>query len=470
MRGRLAGISVRARLTLWYTAALAGVLAAYAGLVFVFLRQTLYADLDRRLRDDVELIHEALETTDDGRLVWRVAGHSGEDEATGRQERRWLEVWSAEGQLLLRRASAEPLGLASPAAASESRPLSLHHGGRPVRVYTGREVIAGVPVLIRAARSEAALQHELRELLFVQGVGLPLALALASIGGYQLARRALEPVARMAEGARKITAERLSERLPVANPSDELGHLAAVFNDAFARLERSFEQMRRFTADASHELRTPLTALRSVGEVGLQERPDDKLFGDVVGSMLEEADRLTKLVDTLLMLSRADAGQVRLAQEPIDLGALARDVAVYLEDLADEKEQRIEIEAAGAAAVRGDWLVLRQAVVNVVDNAIKYSARGAAIRIGVGQDVARSWIAVIDHGPGIAAEHRERVFERFYRVDKARSRELGGTGLGLSLARWAVEAHGGRIELESEVGRGSTFRLVLPSASTPPAG
>jgi heavy metal sensor kinase len=337
-------------------------------------------------------------------------------------------------------------------------------------VLAGLEDVAGVPVLVRSARSEEPLRHELREILFVQGVGLPVALALASLVGYELARRALGPVGRMAESARRISAERLSERLPVDNPSDELGHLAAVFNDAFARLERSFEQMRRFTADASHELRTPLTALRSVGEVGLQERPDDRLFADVVGSMLEEADRLARLVDTLLTLSRADAGQLRLAQEPVDLAALARDVAAYLEDLAQEKGQRVEVEAAATAAVRGDWLVLRQAVVNVVDNAIKYSPDGAPIRIRVGRDEQRSWIAVIDQGLGIAAEHRDRIFERFYRVDMARSREMGGTGLGLALAEWAIEAHGGRIELESQVGRGSTFRLVLPAGSEPPAG
>jgi heavy metal sensor kinase len=344
-----------------------------------------------------------------------------------------------------------------------SRPVSLKVGGARLRTLVGLADVSGTPVLVRAARSEEPLQHQLRELLFVQCIGLPVALALASIGGYQLARRALGPVGRMADSARRISAERLSERLPVDNPSDELGHLASVFNDTFARLERSFEQMRRFTADASHELRTPLTALRSVGEVGLQERPDDKLFGEVVGSMLEEVDRLTRLVDTLLTLSRADAGEVRLARETVDLVALARDVAEHLEDLAHEKRQTLEVGGNGRVEVHGDWLVLRQALVNVVDNAIKYGREGSPIRIGIGRDADRCWIVVTDQGPGIPEEDRERIFERFYRIDKARSREGGGTGLGLSLARWAVDSHGGRVEVESEVGRGSTFRLVMPS-------
>ena len=457
---RLSG--VRGRLTLWYTLALGSVLVVYAVTVFTYVRHALYADLDRQLDDDIELIHESLEPTDDGRLVWRVAGHSGEaDETT--HGHRWLEVWSREGHLLLRTAVAEPLGLAAPTSGAAVAAASVQHGARWLRVLVGPEEIAGVPVLVRAARAEDPLRHQLRQMLMVQGIGIPVALVLASIGGYQLARRALAPVGRMAEAARRISAEQLSERLPVENPSDELGYLAAVFNDAFARLERSFEQMRRFTADASHELRTPLTALRSVGEVGLQERPDDKLFAEVVGSMLEEADRLTRLVDMLLTLSRADAGQLRLGQERIELLSLARDVVAHLEDLAEEKEQPIQVEGS-EVSTQGDWLVLRQAVVNVVDNAIKYSPSGVPIHIRVGGDSERSWIAVSDGGPGIAPEHRERIFERFYRVDKARSRDLGGTGLGLSLAQWAVEAHGGRIEVESEVERGSTFRLVLPAA------
>lgn len=461
---RLRPASVRARLTLWYALALGGVLVAYAAGVYFFLRHTLYLGLDRRLKEDIERVQEAVEPTDDGRIVWRVSGHSDQDGTEESLGERWLEVWSLDGQLLLRAASSEPLRLPAPRPGPGSGPVSLEIAGERLRTLDGRAEIAGTPVLVRAARPEEPLRHQLRELLVVQGIGLPLALALAATFGYQLARRALAPVGRMAESAQRISAERLSERLPVENPSDELGHLAQAFNATFTRLEHSFEQMRRFTADASHELRTPLTALRSVGEVGLQERPDDKLFGDVVGSMLEEVDRLTRLVETLLALSRGDAGQVRLAQETVDLRALAHDVAGHLEDLAEEKGQRLDVDGQGPVEVCGDRLVLRQALVNVVDNAIKYAPEGSAIRIDVGRNVERSWVAVADEGPGIAEEHRERIFERFYRVDKARSREAGGTGLGLSLAQSGMASHGGRVEVESELGRGSTFRLVIPAS------
>jgi heavy metal sensor kinase len=454
--------SVRMRLTLWYTGILACVLVAYAAAVFLFLRHALYRDLDRRLHEDLHLLQEELDVTDDGRLVWRSSGHPDEAEGSGTPRGRWLEVWTREGQLVLRSASSEPLSLGPPEASEEPRLMTTIREGSRVRVSSAIQTISGVPVLVRAARSEEPVRRELRELLVIQAFAVPLALALAAGGGYYLARRALGPVARMVEKARSISAERLGERLPVENPADELGQLAATFNETFRRLDRSFDQLRRFTADASHELRTPLTALRSVGEVGLQERPDDKLFAEVVGSMLEEVDALTRLVDTLLALSRADAGHVRLAREVVELAELARSSVQHLDDLAEEKRQALSVQAAETAEVLGDRLVLRQALINILDNAIKHSPEGTPIQVEVGRNGDRGWIAVSDRGPGVAPEDRERIFERFYRVDKARSREQGGAGLGLSLAKWGVESHDGQILLDSELGRGSTFRIVLP--------
>jgi heavy metal sensor kinase len=324
-------------------------------------------------------------------------------------------------------------------------------------------VIDGFPVVLRAGRSEARLRHELNELLLLLGLGLPIAVGVAGLGGYALALRALAPVGRMAERARVISAERLNERLPVESSDDELGYLAEVFNETFARLERSFGQLRRFTADASHELRTPLAAIRSVGEVGLRERRDEKTYREIIGSMLEETDRLGRLVDSLLILSRADAGHVRLTYERVNLTELAREVTSSLGVLAEEKRQSLSVEAAAPAYAMADRLVLRHAIMNLVDNAIKYTPEGGRIRVAITGRPHGPTVEVVDTGPGIAAGQQQRVFDRFYRVDRARSRELGGTGLGLSIARWAVEAHGGRIELESEEGVGSTFRIILPS-------
>jgi heavy metal sensor kinase len=459
--------SVRVRLTLWYAGSLAVVLVFYAGGVFIFLGHHLLTELDGRLHEDFEVAEQMLERASDGGIRWR-AGHPHEEEESGDDS--WLEVWSPEGKLLYRRESSAGEGgalrfSAAPPGRRGYQSIALPNETR-VRVLSGPYAIDGVPAVIRVARSEARFHHELNELLLVLGLGLPVAVAAAGFGGYGLARRALAPVSQMADRARTITAERLSERLPVVNPDDELGQLAAVFNDTFARLEQSFAQLRRFTADASHELRTPLTAIRSVGEVGLRERRDERAYREIVGSMLEEADRLGRLVDSLLTLSRADAGQVKLTLSRVDLVELAREVASHLGVLAEEKRQSLTLDATAPVFAAADRLVFRQAVINLVDNAIKYSPEGGRVRIVVRDRAQGPILEVIDTGPGIAAEYREHIFDRFYRVDKARSRAMGGTGLGLAIARWAVEAHGGRLELESEEGRGSTFRIVLPRTPT----
>ncbi|HKB16336.1 MAG TPA: ATP-binding protein, partial [Planctomycetota bacterium] len=391
---------------------------------------------------------EALQRTADGGVRWdSPPRHEDDGEASGRR----IEVVDGGGRTIYRSFPSEAAG------------------DGPFRVLSRPASVAGIPVTIRVARSEARLRHEVRELLLIFGLAFPLAVGLAGVGGYALARRALAPVGAMTERAKTITAERLSERLPIEHAADELGQLASVFNDTFSRLERSFGELRRFTADASHELRTPLTAIRTVGEVGLREPRDPGTYREVIGSMLEEVDRMTRLVDGLLTLARADAGGVRLSLAPADLVELAREVVGQLGVLAEERRQALGVEAAGPVDATVDRPVLRQALINLVDNAIKYSPPGARIRVRVERGAEGPAVVVIDEGPGIPPEHHDRVFDRFYRVDTARSRELGGSGLGLSIARWAVEAHGGRIELESEEGRGSAFRIVLPARSLAPS-
>jgi heavy metal sensor kinase len=316
------------------------------------------------------------------------------------------------------------------------------------------------------AAAERQAHDTLRQLLWIMALGLPPAIGLATYGGFRLARRALAPVDRLADRARTITAERLAERLPIENPDDEIGRLAIVFNDTFARLETAFEQMRRFTADASHELRTPLTAIRTVGEVAMRDAHDAVGYRDAIGSMLEEADHVARLVDALLMLSRADAGQIAITREEVNLVELARHVTSQLEVLADEKQQVLTVAAPEAVRAQVDPIVLRLAIVNLVDNAIHYSPRRARVTVRVWTSPVEAMIEVEDNGPGIAAEHHGRLFDRFYRVDPARTRR-GGVGLGLAISRWAVEVQNGRIEVISEEGEGSVFRIRLPREPEP---
>jgi len=316
---------------------------------------------------------------------------------------------------------------------------------------------------IAAARDETPVRQTLRTLAVILAAGIPGAIGLALAGGYLLAGRVLAPVGAMAETARRITAASLGARLPVDNPRDEFGRLAGVFNETLARLEAAFEQLRRFTADASHELRTPLTGLRTVGEVAIQRSLSVQGYRDVIGSMLEEVDRLARLVENLLLLTRADAGRIPLTPTVVDLGQLVTSLCDGLRVLAEDKDQALTVEAAAGVSVRCDAGVLRQGVTNVVYNAIKYTPPKGEIGVVVRSTVSgAAVIEVQDTGPGIAPGHRHRVFERFYRVDDARSRDTGGVGLGLAIARWAVEANGGRIEVESAPDRGALFRIVLP--------
>ncbi len=454
--------NVRMRLTLWYLAVLGGILVLFVAGASAFLYLHLHETLDAAVADDVESVEPQLAFRPDGTL----SGPNQQDPDAPQD--RYLEILSPDGKLLYRNDRLRDRALGgSPGPAEGKNGYSQHsirlQDGPRLRVASRLHEMGARSVLIRLGHSEEPLWREFKELLWILFLGLPIALSLAGLGGYALARRALAPIDRITRRAEQITADRLGERLPVDNPEDEIGHLARVFNDTLARLERSFEQLRRFTADASHELRTPLTAIRSVGEVGLQGTGSVSYYRDIIGSMLEEANRLTHLVDTLLTISRADSGQIHLQRTNLSLLNVARESAGLLEVLAEEKQQQLIVQGDERAVVSGDRLILRQALMNLVDNAIKYSPVGETVLVGVARDKGDSVIEVIDHGPGIPLEHQTKVFERFYRVDKARSQQSGGAGLGLSIVRWAVEAHGGKIELFTEEGKGSTFRITLPA-------
>lgn len=457
--------TLRARLTHWYVVSMMIVLAVYVAGVAGLLSRRLGDTRDHHLQEDLEVVREMV-VVDGDSVRWPV--ETTRDEGYDAGDRRWVEIWTVDGRRLFARVSVDEAGAqAALAGPRDDRPgyatVQLADGRR-LRTLTRVVSQQGRPLLFRVARVDRLFEEELRPALFILVLGIPIGAAIAALGGYLLARRALAPIGRMAARAESISAERLNERLPVDNPDDELGQLATVFNRTFARLERSFVLLRQFTADASHELRTPLTAIRSVGEVGLREPRTAEQYREIIGSMLEETDRLVRLVDSLLTISRGDAGTVRLQREPVDLADLAQEVAAYLGVLAEEKNQQLIVECAGPVVAVVDRLVLRQALVNLVDNAVKYSPSGTTVRVRVAPRNAESVVAVCDEGPGIPAEHRDKVFDRFYRVDKARARASGGAGLGLSIARWAVELQGGRIELETEAGRGCQFRIVLPTA------
>jgi len=451
--------SIRVRLTGWYAVVLSLMLVVYATATFVAVRHEFVEQLDEQLHDEFETAEGFLTSSADGRIVW--SGDRRHD--PDGDEDRGSDVWSASGEPIYRSgasAALPPVAMAATRAQRHYESIVAH--GHRWRTLAGTSLVGGHAVILRVSRSEDRLRAQLREILVVLVLGLPLVVMLAGLGGYLLARRALTPIDQLASETRRITAERLHERLSVPNQHDEVGRLAAVINDMFARLESSFAQLRRFTADASHELRTPLSVIRGIGESGLGETRTPAEYKEAMGSMLEEVDRLTNLVDTLLRLSYGDAGTVRLSRAVVDLGQLTREVVSSLAILAEERGQRLEIDAADGVVVSADRLVLREAITNVVDNAIKYSPKASAIDIRVRPDGEQALVTVADQGPGVASEHRERIFDRFFRVDEARSRDDGGSGLGLAIAKWAVEVNGGHISVAAGANGGSVFSIALP--------
>ncbi len=455
--------SIRARITLWHLGVLVATLLVYMLLNQGFLWHQLTIELKDSLRDDVEVVESFLRAAEDGGIVW--SGH--DDTLVNDGQERWIEVRGLAGGLVYRNFPQEGLFSSLQVPSRQLHEKTFH----PLRLADGEDLLVvqevhevaeqGVEILV--GRSRERLSQEMGHLLVVQALGFPAVILLAWVGGFILAGRVLSPLKKIIARTKTISAERLHERLPVENPQDELGQLSLSFNELLGKLDRSFGQMRQFTADASHELRTPLAAIRSVGEMALRTPRAEADYQETIGSMLEEVEKMTVLVNDLLALARSDSGILSPTFEITNLGDVVGDEVSLLKVLAEEKAQRLTMEIEHPCPVQLDRGIFRQAVSNILHNAIKYTPEGKNIRILAGKTSAGCYVEIADSGPGIEPEHRERIFDRFYRVDKVRSRETGGSGLGLAIAKWAVDVHGGRIDLTSEPGSGSTFRIELPA-------
>ncbi len=444
---KIQGSGVRRRLTLWYTLALALIVLVFSLSVYVLVKSRLFRQLDQQL--DMEFSVIAGELTEDP-VDTRELDPDGST--------RLFQLVRG-NKIFFRSDAIQKAGLPEivPESGEKYRTLLSASGKR----Y--RSATAATPngFLLSVVLGEEGIRTTLGTLFMILALALPIVLALAAVGGYVMAGRLLGPVAAMAQKADRIGADNLSERLPVENPEDEFGKLAGVFNRTLARLQDAFERLQRFTADASHELRTPLTALQSVGEVALQENLDAEAYRDRIGSMLEETARLTRLVESLLLLTRVDSGRLLLNRREQNVTAIVEKAVDDMRVMAEEKGQELTMDLTGDVQADLDEDTLRRALVNILDNAIKYTPSNGTIIVRLTAKGNGTIIEVSDSGPGIAAEHREKIFDRFYRVGQDRSREAGGAGLGLAIAKWAVEANGGRLEVESRAPHGSTFRIVL---------
>lgn len=477
--------SMRARLTLWYTCVLALVLVAFAIVTYTYLARAAQQRTDESLTDTANsfVANFTSELSDNEQPDETVAVETARE---FRYKDHQLHVYDAAHHII---AASDPpvttkgknksstLSQSSLSALNSSLLDSALRDGRAfaslpnnaegiraiaVAVRSGERVY--ITVVAHSLHDQDEALEQARNAIFI---AIPLALLLASLGGYLLARRSLTPVVEMGERAARIGASNLNERLPVGSERNELGRLAYIFNDLLARLDHSFEEQRRFMADASHELRTPVAIVRGEAEVALSqtERSTDEYRESLV-IVEDEGRRLTRIVEDLFTLARADAGQYPLALTNFYLDDIVGDCIRSIRSLALKREVALCYEPPDKEIpFYGDEGLLRRMILNLLDNAIKHTAAGGHIRVGTTQRDGTYAIRIADTGAGIPTAAQPHIFERFYRADKARARADGnngsGAGLGLSIAMWVAEMHNGRILLEHSDSNGSTFIIML---------
>jgi heavy metal sensor kinase len=468
-------LSLRARLTLFYSAVLTVVLAFF-GLLFY---NALGFFLERRLTDELKeraayvANHERVQ--DDG--VQLVFNPDNREEAyLVHSAARYYQVFQLpSGTLVVQSQELELMGVRlSPEAVRalanaqeysdmqlEKERLRFHNGVIPGNNSANSYLVrVGIPL----TPADDAQRGFLHSLLFLT----PLGILLAALVGWEMARRALRPMRALATAASRIDIEQLQQRLPTRGAGDEVDEVAQAFNETLARLENSVGQMKQFTASISHELRTPLTTLRGEAEIALLQARSVEEYKRVLASQLEEFDKLSHMINQLLILANAEAGEIQWTAQSVDLSDLVASLLEQLEPVAAVK--KITLEGANLEPhvhVRGDASWIERVILNLVDNAIKFTPEGGNVKVSLSLEGQQAALLVEDNGIGIPATALPHIFERFYRAEPSRSKQIAGVGLGLALARWIVGKHGGRITVESQVGKGSRFTVFLPLSSAP---
>jgi two-component system heavy metal sensor histidine kinase CusS len=456
-------LKIRWKLTLWYGCALAVVLIVFGAAVFMITRDHLMQRIDRGLNEELadvlsEVNRAETEETLKDWLVRRFAAHAGFD----------FQITRPDGERFFYnlRIATKPWPLPKRVAdlsAPVFETISTVESGQQRIVFVNAQGPDG-PLTVQVGRSLTEYEHELNELLMTFLLAGPLTLLAAISGGYLLAWRVLRPVQEMTRAARDISADQLDRRIVVVNPHDELGELGATLNLMIERLDRSFAEMRRFTADAAHELRTPLAIIRSEAEVALRLPRSSEQYCGVLENLLEDANRLSVLADQLLFLSRQDAGLGSKATDRIRLDDLLGEVVGNMQIIAQEQEISLQLHECPPCELLSDARLLRRVLVNLLDNALKYAGRLGTVEVSTQIAARRVSVHIRDSGPGIAPEHVPHIFDRFYRIDAARSGEGNGAGLGLAICQSIVRGCGGAIDVESTLGEGTTFIVRLPRA------
>ncbi|BCR03516.1 two-component sensor histidine kinase [Desulfuromonas versatilis] len=466
--------SIRFRLTLWYALTLAVILAASGFFWHLYLESNLLAQVDQRLlkiAGDVASYQAKSQELGRGNpcerlLSFRGSHHWGE----------YLQLLDVEGNVLCYSANLDgvPLPFSAHSAKAALREglffQTVEQKDTPqIRLLTYPLRGGDAAELLRVGENLDSNEAVLRGLRLIFLTSTPLAILALAFGGWFLAGRALAPVVRITSTVRKISAEKLSQRLPVRDTRDEIAELELTFNEMLHRLEESFNKIKQFTGDASHELRTPLAILRGETEVTLRWAKDPEELRRTLESNMEEIDRMERIIEDLLTLAKSEAGESRLEITSFSLSDQLQDLYLQGRMLAEPKdiEFSLTLRVDKEILIDADQLQLHRVFLNLISNAIKYTPRGGKVDVSLTVQGDQAVVAVADTGIGIGQQHLPHIFDRFYRVDEARNREVGGTGLGLAIVKWIVAAHGGRIEVRSTPGEGSVFTVYIPKHGPP---
>lgn len=454
--------SIRVRLTLWYLSVFGVLLIAFSAYIYSIVSRDMRKRFDAAvLRSEQEMVSYFTEFVE----LKNADGGAQETVKKLREGRESAAIFR-EGQLLASNdqdvTTAVESTKALEVASREGKPAYLTDARANRRLVVMPFRLNGADYAIAVFEPLDKLESEIGQVRNGILFGLPAALMLAAAGGFLMARKSLQPIVAISEQAEHINARNLNERLKVTNPDDELGRLTRVFNALLSRLDKSFGVMREFMADASHELRTPLTIIHGEAEVSLAHDHKAGEYKKSLGIISGQAKRMARIVRDMLALAHADAGEQKLRKEELYLNDLVEECCQAAQALAVPKHIHLSCESGEDVLIQGNEELLRRMVVNLVDNAIRYTPDGGSVSVKLRSEATRARLVVADTGIGIPRESLERVFDRFYRVQDSRMRSNGGSGLGLSIVKLAAESHQGSVEVESEPDRGSTFAVSLP--------
>ncbi len=456
-------LSIRTRLTAWYSAVLAASLCMFGAVAYFAMSGSIRATVDSGLRARLEGVREVIqETTPEGlAAIKEELGEFSDVQAGGGL----LWISDANGNLIYNSFGGKQPGEPARRMAA-SIPFYEKIRGEQFRVLSQPVEAAGSRYQVQIAVSTESFDRALDRFRLVLCLSAPLFLAVAALGGYWMSRRALAPVDEITRTARSISAQNLSRRLLVPQTADELERLSATLNEMLERLEAAFRKVAQFTADASHELRTPVAVMRTSAELALRKPRSESEYREAIQQILREAENTTRLIENLMLLTRADLGEATLSLERTNAAECLERASRKGSILAEAKQVAFSERVPEKPVwIPGDSSSLERLFLILLDNAVKYTPAGGCIDVNLRSQDGFAIAEIRDTGIGIAAEDLPRIFDRFYRADRARSRESGGTGLGLAIGRWIVEAHRGEIRVESEPAKGSRFEVRLPLSS-----